>query len=93
MALSHFVFFFFGQCAPENHDEQFTKKTLEMELISKLIKSLRDDEQGKSWEPGAQVLAQSRRERVVAQHFADLRFRDLFPELAGRSLRRMFPLW
>ena len=51
---------FLGQCAHVEHDEQVTRKTLEMELISKLIRSLRDDEQGKSWEPGAQVVAQSR---------------------------------
>ena len=50
--------FVLGQCAHEDHYEQTTKKTLEMELISKLIRSLRDDEQGKSWEPGAQVVAQ-----------------------------------
>ena len=52
--------FFCGHCAHEDHDEQVTKKTLEMELISKLIRSLRDDEQGKTWEPGAQVAEQSR---------------------------------
>ena len=45
-----------------------------MELISKLIRSLRDEEQGKSWEPGAQVVARSRWERVVAQYFADVTF-------------------
>ena len=52
--------FFLGQRAHEEHDEQVTRKALEMELISKLIRSFRDDEQGKSWEPGAQVVAQSR---------------------------------
>ena len=51
---------FFAQCAHEDHGDQVTRKTLEMELIPKLIRSLRDDEQGKSWEPGAQVVAQSR---------------------------------
>ena len=38
------IAFFFGQCAHEDHDEQVTRKTLEMELISKLIRSLRNDE-------------------------------------------------
>ena len=52
--------FFLGQRAHEEHDEQVTRKALDMELISKLIRSFRDDEQGKSWEPGAQVVAQSR---------------------------------
>ena len=49
---------FSGQCVHEEHDEQITRKTLEMELISKLIRSLRDDEQGKSWEQRAKVVAQ-----------------------------------
>ena len=59
------AFFFFEQCAHEEHDEQVTRKTVEMTLISKLIRSHRDDEQGKSWEPGAQE---------VAQYFADVTF-------------------
>ena len=52
--------FFLGQCAHDKHDEQGTRETLEMELISKLIRSLREDEQKESWEPGAQVVAQPR---------------------------------
>ena len=52
--------FFFGHCAHEDHDEQVTKKKLGMELISKLISLLRDDEQGKTWEPGAHVVAHLR---------------------------------
>ena len=88
---------FFKNSAHGDHDEQVTTKAREMkekkELTSNLIRSLREEEQGKSREPGAQVVAQSRRERVVAQNFADLTFGDLVPELAGRSLRRMLPLW
>ena len=64
-----------------------------MELISKLIRSLRDDEQGKTWEPERKWLRNQDESEWSLNTSLMLRFGALFPELAGRSLRRMFPLW
>ena len=69
------------------------EKTLEMELISKLIRSLRHYEQGKSWEPGSASGCANQDESEWSLNTTLMpRFEALFPELAGRSLRRMFPL-
>ena len=61
---------------------------------SNLIRSLRDDEQGKAQKTRDRKWLRTHDESEWSLNTSRmLRFGALFPELAGRSLRRMFPLW
>ena len=76
-----------GQCAHEEHDEQVKRKTLEME-----IKSLRVMSKGNRGDQERKWLRNQDESEWSLNTSLMLRFGSLFPDLAGRSLRRIFPL-